>query len=109
MIGENEFKQMKNSSYLVDVSRGGVVDQNALYQALKTGMIKGAAVDVFEQEPPQADNPLFELDNILLSPHNAALTDEALVAMATQSAQGIVDCLAERKPRYVVNSEVLKK
>ena len=51
----------------------------------------------------------FELDNILLSPHNAALTDEALVAMATQSAQGIVDCLAERKPRYVVNSEVLKK
>lgn len=107
MIGEREFKQMKKSSFLVDVSRGGVVDQDALYQALQTGMIKGAALDVFEQEPPQADHPLFKVDNILLSPHNAALTDEALVAMATQAAQGIVDCLAGKRPLYVVNPEVL--
>lgn len=107
LIGEKELNLMKESAFLINVSRGSIVDESALFKALKDKRIKGAALDVFESEPPPADHPLFGLDNILLSPHNAALTDEALVAMATQSAQGILDHLSGKKPKYLVNKEVL--
>jgi D-3-phosphoglycerate dehydrogenase len=106
MIGEQELKKMKKAALLINVSRGTIIDEQALCQALKNGEIAGAALDVFEQEPPATENPLFDLDNIIFSPHNAALTDEALIAMATHSAQGIVDCLNGIKPKYVVNPEV---
>jgi len=109
MIGKEEFKRMKKSAYFINVARGPIVKENELYEALKNGDIKGAATDVFEEEPPLQDNPLFSLDNILISPHNAALTGEALVAMTTHSAQGIVDYLSGRKPEYIVNLEVLNK
>lgn len=108
LIGKVEFEKMKDSAYLINVARGPVVDEAALYHALKNKVIKGAATDVYEIEPPKADNNLFELENVLLSPHNAALTDEALVAMATHSAQGILDCLNDKLPKYVVNKDVLK-
>lgn len=101
-----ELKKMKKAALLINVSRGTIIDEQALCQALKNGEIAGAALDVFEQEPPATENPLFDLDNIIFSPHNAALTDEALIAMATHSAQGIVDCLNGIKPKYVVNPEV---
>lgn len=106
MIGEQELKKMKRTAILINVSRGAIIDEQALCQALKNGEIAGAALDVFEQEPPATENPLFVLDNIIFSPHNAALTDEALIAMATHSAQGIVDCLNGKRPKYVVNPEV---
>lgn len=83
MIGEQELKKMKKAALLINVSRGTIIDEQALCQALKNGEIAGAALDVFEQEPPATENPLFDLDNIIFSPHNAALTDEALIAMAT--------------------------
>jgi D-3-phosphoglycerate dehydrogenase len=93
IIGKEKLSKMKKSACLINVARGEIVDEKALYEALKENIIRGAALDVFEQEPPSADNPLFQLENIILSPHNAALTSEALVAMATDSAQGIVECL----------------
>lgn len=108
LIGKAEFEKMKDSAYLINVARGPVVDETELYHALKNKTIKGAATDVYEIEPPKADNNLFELENVLLSPHNAALTDEALVAMATHSAQGILDCLNDKAPLYVVNKDVIK-
>ncbi|MBF7096738.1 hydroxyacid dehydrogenase [Alkalibacter mobilis] len=102
LVGTEELKMMKESACLINVSRGGIVDENALYNALKNNTIRGAALDVFEQEPAAKENPLFELDNIIVSPHNAALTSEALLAMATHAAQGILDVLNNEKPKYRV-------
>lgn len=102
LVGTEKLNMMKESAYLVNVSRGGIVDENALYQALKNNVIRGAAFDVFEQEPADSENPLFQLDNIIVSPHNAALTSEALSAMATHAAQGILDVLNNKEPKYQV-------
>ena len=107
MIGKKELEKMKDDAFLINVARGPIVNENDLYHALKNKVIKGAAIDVFELEPPKADNKLFKLDNVTMSPHNAALTDEALIAMASQSAQGIVDYLNGEQPKYVVNKDVL--
>lgn len=107
MFGEAALSKMKSDSYLINVARGHIVDENALYEALKNQKIKGAALDVFADEPPSPDHPLFELDNIILSPHNAALTHEALWAMATHSAQGIVDFMSKKEPVHIVNRNVL--
>lgn len=109
IIGKERLSKMKKSACLINVARGEIVDEKALYEALKENIIRGAALDVFEQEPPSADNPLFELENVILSPHNAALTSEALVAMATDSAQGIVECLKGEIPKHLVNTYVLNK
>ncbi|MGB9859581.1 MAG: hydroxyacid dehydrogenase [Moorellaceae bacterium] len=99
---------MKPTAFLINFSRGEVVDEQALYEALKRGTIAGAALDVFQEEPPPRHHPLFELDNVLLSPHSAALTQECVVRMATGAAQGVLDVLSGRKPQFVVNPEVLK-
>lgn len=107
MVNAAFLSGMKDSAVLVNTSRGPVVDEEALYQALKDGVIAGAGLDVFDPEPPMADNPLYALDNVTVSPHNAALTGEALLAMAMDSATGIVDYLEGRNPQFPVNREVL--
>lgn len=109
LVNEKRLALMKASAFLINFSRGGVVDEDALYKALKNGLIAGAALDVFEEEPPPHNHPLFELDNVLLSPHSAALTRECVVRMATGAAQGVVDVLTEKRPQYVVNPEVLQE
>jgi D-3-phosphoglycerate dehydrogenase / 2-oxoglutarate reductase len=108
MIGKEEFKKMKKSAFFINTSRGQIIDEIALYEALKNGEIRAAALDVFIKEPPSMDNPLFKLENIILSPHNASLTEEAMIKMATHSAQGILDYLNGKIPKYLVNPEVLK-
>ncbi len=107
MMSTEQLAKMKPSAVLINASRGPVVDEAALVQALKDGSIAGAALDVFDPEPPSVDNPLFALDNVIVSPHNAALTDMALVAMAMDSATGIVDYLTGKTPACPVNREVL--
>ncbi|MEW8959703.1 hydroxyacid dehydrogenase [Neomoorella humiferrea] len=109
LVNEERLALMKASAFLINFSRGGVVDEDALYKALKNGLIAGAALDVFEEEPPPHNHPLFELDNVLLSPHSAALTKECVVRMATGAAQGVVDVLTGKRPQYVVNPEVLQE
>ncbi len=104
LVGEAEFKLMRRSAYFINASRGAVVDEAALIAALQAGEIAGAGLDVFEQEPPAENNPLFAMENVILSPHNAALSDGALLAMAMDSAQGIVDYLEGRKPLFSCNS-----
>ena len=108
LVSADRLRLMKPTAFLVNFSRGEVIDEKALYDALKAGVIAGAAIDVYDPEPPLDDNPLFELDNILLSPHNAALTEECVIRMATGAAEGVVDVLSGRRPQFVVNPEVLK-
>ena len=107
MIGEKEFSKMKGNAILINTSRGPVVDEVALYRALKEGRIAGAGLDVFEREPAQASNPLFELENIVVAPHIASASLETREKMAVISAQNLLDALEERVPKFVVNPEVL--
>lgn len=107
-VNEARLALMKPTAFLINCARGEVVDERALAAALRSGVIAAAAIDVFEQEPPQADNPLFALDNIILSPHSAALTEECVIRMATGAAKGVVDVLTGKRPAYIVNPEVLK-
>ena len=108
-VNAERLSLMKPSAFLINLSRGEVVDEKALYEALKSGVIAGAAIDVYESEPPPADSPLFALENILLSPHSAALTQECVIRMATGAAEGVVDLLSGKRPQFVVNPDVFKR
>ncbi len=109
LVGAEQFKAMKRSACIINAARGSVVDEAAMIEALKSGEIAGAGLDVFEQEPPADDNPLFSMENVVLSPHNAALSDGALRAMAMDSARGITEYLTGNPVTYPVNSSVLSK
>ena len=108
LIGKQELSIMSSKSFLLNISRGGVVDEEALYQALKYHKIAGAALDVFLEEPPKNNHPLFELDNILLTPHIGGLTSQAVIRMAYCVAQGVTDALTEKIPEYLVNPNVIE-
>ena len=108
-IAAPEMASMKAGAYLVNVSRGGMVDEAALYEALKSGHLRGAALDVFEPEPPRVDNPLFELDNFLASPHCGAFTEECAQRMSSACAHNVLAAFEGKlDPAFVVNKEVLK-
>jgi len=92
MFNEEAFKKMKRDAILINTSRGGVIDQSALYFALKSGKLGGAGLDVYEKEPPGED-PLFELDNVVGTPHIAGQTIEAQKAIGEIIAQQIIDAL----------------
>jgi len=96
-INDEELSIMKNTAIIVNSARGGIVNEKALFNALNNKKILGAALDVFEKEPPEKDNPLFDLTNILLSPHNAALTLECRKRMAVESAENIINFLSNRE------------
>ena len=109
LVGAEQFRMMKPTAYIINAARGPIIDEAAMIEALKDGEIAGAGLDVFEQEPPAEDNPLFVMDNVIVSPHNAALCDGALRAMAMDSAQGITEYLTGQAVSYPVNREVLEK
>ncbi|MBZ4646216.1 MAG: D-3-phosphoglycerate dehydrogenase / 2-oxoglutarate reductase [Petroclostridium sp.] len=108
IVGKKEFEIMKPTAYLINAARGEVVNEAELIEALKTKKIAGAGLDVFEQEPPAKDNPLFELHNVILTPHNAALTQEAMDRMGLHAAIGIDEVLSGKKPSWPVNNPVIK-
>jgi D-3-phosphoglycerate dehydrogenase len=107
LIAQKELSLMKSSAFLINTSRGGIVCETALAEALNAGTIAGAALDVFDVEPPKLDNPLLSCKNLLLTPHSAALTRECVLRVALCAAQGIVDHLCGRRPEFVFNKEVL--
>ncbi len=109
LIHYQVLKTMKPTAYLVKTSRGGVVNEEDLFKALKEKIIAGAAVDVFELEPPSLSHPYFTLDNILVTPHMAAITDGALVRMAQDVAEKVVSILRGNRSVILVNPRVLKK
>lgn len=102
-IGENEFAKMKSTSFLINCARGGLVDEASLYKAIKNGEIAGAGLDVFEQEPPQENHYLWELENVIVTPHMAAHTNESLGAMASGAAEAVIAVLNGKEPRSCVN------
>ena len=93
---------MKPDAYLINASRGPTVDEEALITALKENKIAGAGLDVFDQEPPAPDNPLFSMDNVVLTPHVAGFTDEGKRRMGVTAAEDILRVLRGEKPKYPV-------
>ena len=106
LIGERELRLMKPRSILINTSRGPVVDEAALYRALTEGWIAAAGLDVLVQEPPAADNPLFGLDNVVLTPHIAGYSDESLDNSWRFSVETVLDLAQGRWPRSYVNPGV---
>lgn len=108
LIDEKRLKLMKKTARLINNSRGPVVDEKALYEAVKTGQIAGAALDVFEQEPTPMDNPLLELDNVVVAPHISSASHETRSKMAEMVAENLVSFFKGKVPPNLVNKEVLK-
>ncbi|MBN1402616.1 MAG: hydroxyacid dehydrogenase [Anaerolineae bacterium] len=108
LIGAAELALMKPDAILVNTSRGGLVDEAALCEALAEKRIAGAALDVFEQEPLEPDSPLRSLDNVVLAPHLGGTTEEALVRLSVRAAENIMRVLQDERPAGVHNPEVLE-
>ena len=106
LVGAKELALMKETAYLINTARGEVVDEAALHEALKTGKLAGAGLDVFTKEPPD-ESPLFSLDNVVLAPHIAAHTVDAINNMGTMSAENAVTVLSGHKSVYELNSKAL--
>ena len=106
LIGEKELKTMKSSAVLVNTSRGAVVDQRALYQALVDGTIWAAGLDVFEEEPVPAHEPLLKLDNVVVAPHMASASIATRTRMAALAAENLLAVLRDEQAPYTINPEV---
>ncbi len=103
LFGEEQPRLMKESAFLINTSRGKLLDEEALYDALKAGMIAGAALDVLAQEPIDPNNPLLELDNVILTPHAAYFSDESLEQLQRRTARAVAQVLNGEYPDSIVN------
>ncbi len=107
MFNADRIRAMKRTAYLVSTARGGIVDEKALHHALTTGLLPAAGLDVFDREPPDADNPLFKLPNLIASPHIAGVTAEAMDRMAVQAAENVLSVFAGQPLKEnAVNPEI---
>lgn len=108
LVNAEKLKLMKKTAFLINNSRGPVVDEKALYQALKAGKIAGAGLDVFEQEPTPVDNPLLKLENVVVAPHISSASYETRSRMAEMVAENLVAFFKGERPPNLVNPDVLK-
>jgi D-3-phosphoglycerate dehydrogenase len=108
LMGSAEFELMKPGAFFINTSRGEIVQEAALVAALKSKKIAGAGLDVFEKEPPDVANPLFDLENVIATPHSAALTQEAVALLAEGSAENVLRVLQGKKPSYSPNWDKVK-
>jgi D-3-phosphoglycerate dehydrogenase len=109
IVGKKLFALMKKTAFFINASRGDVVVEADLIEALRNGTIAGAAIDVYEKEPPQKDNPLMSMSNVLLTPHNASQTRECMIRMALHAAQGIDEVLSGKRPIWPVNDPTKRR
>ena len=108
LMGSAEFELMKPGAFVINTSRGEVLQEAALVAALKNKQIAGAGLDVFEKEPPDATNPLFEMQSIIATPHSAALTKEVVAELARGSAENVINVLEGKPPSYSPNWDVVQ-
>jgi D-3-phosphoglycerate dehydrogenase len=108
MIDAKALRRMKPAAYLINTSRGGLVDEAALYRALRDGRIAGAALDVLEEEPWPVKSPLRGLDNVIVTPHSAWYTERAQAELRRKASAEVVRVLSGKAPKNLVNREVLR-
>jgi len=108
LIGEPELRAMKPTAYLVNTSRGALVDEAALLRALTEGWIAGAALDVMAAEPPPADDPLLVLPNVIVTPHVGFYSEASIAELATRAAQSVAHVLRGELPPHIVNPGVMQ-
>ncbi len=109
LIGRRELALMKSSAWLINTARGGIVDEDALYHALESGEIAGAAIDCFVGEPLTAPHQFGKLENVLLAPHSIAWTHEIFRDIGRVACQSMLDVSLMRKPHGLVNPAVLER
>ena len=109
MIGQKELGLLKKGAYVINAARGGIVEEKALYDALCSGQVAGAALDVFELEPPDPEDPLLNHPNLLATPHYGGTTEESLHRVGVTMVEEIINFLQGKPPRYPVNPEALKR
>ena len=107
LVGARELALMKPTAYLVNVARGPIVNEKALYETLAARRIAGAGLDVFEQEPTPADNPILKLDDVIVSPHALCWTDELFGNIARTAIGAILAVHGGRRPEFLVNPAAL--
>jgi D-3-phosphoglycerate dehydrogenase len=107
LIGQREFGKMEKNPILINTSRGPIIDENALIQALVKGQISGAGLDVLEKEPPDPQNPLLEMENVVLSPHVSFYSVESISELKRRTAENVSAVLLGKWPKSVVNREVM--
>lgn len=108
-FGEDELRAMKKSAYLINTARGVIVDEKALYKALRERWIAGAGLDVLEKEPPDWDNPLLKLDNVIFTPHSAFYSEESYIELKTKAAKTVLSVLIGKLPKTIINPQVLNR
>jgi phosphoglycerate dehydrogenase-like enzyme len=108
LIGKRELELMKPTAFIINTSRGEVIQESALVDALKTGVIAGAGLDVFEKEPPDAANPLFQIPKVILTPHSAALTKDSVAKLAEGAAENALRVLEGKPPSFSPNWDTVQ-
>ncbi|MDP7240967.1 MAG: NAD(P)-dependent oxidoreductase, partial [Dehalococcoidia bacterium] len=106
LLRREHFQMMKPTAYLVNTARGPLLDEAALIEALRSKEIAGAGLDVMDQEPPEKDNPLLSMDNVILTGHSAQFSDESELELWRKPLEEIATLMQGRWPRYVVNPRV---
>jgi phosphoglycerate dehydrogenase-like enzyme len=109
LVNADRLALMKPTAYFINTSRGPVVDQKALMKVLQEGRIAGAGLDVLQDEPPDPDDPILRLDNVILTPHALCWTDQCFAGNGAADVRAVLDVKAGREPRGLVNKEVLTK
>jgi D-3-phosphoglycerate dehydrogenase len=109
LIGQKEFQKMEKRPIIINTSRGPIIDETALIEALKEGHISGAGLDVLEKEPPDPQSPLLKMNNVILSPHVGFYSEESISELKRRTAKNVSDILMGRWPGSVVNREVKGK
>ena len=109
MLNRDTLAKMKPTAFLINTARGGIVDQEALVEAVRGGRLAGAALDVTNSEPLPADSPLMGLDRVLLTAHTAYLSEESEIELSRRTAENILAGLRGEVPPGIVNPEVYKR
>src|SRR5690606_13558967 len=109
MIGAKELAAMPSGAFLITTARGGIVDEQALAEALRSGHLAGAGIDVWMEEPPPPTHPLLALDNVIATYHTAGITEDSRINMATWNAEQVVGILRGEPPPRLINPEAWQR